>query len=135
MAEVRYLSVLEVEALHAFILEKTGDQPALLRDRSLLESAVMRPRNAAFYSNCDLVEQSALLAVAISQSQAFVDGNKRTAFIVADVFLRCNGLFFSGDPLDLAEQIEACAAHESGEREATERFAEWLRPHVTSPAD
>ena len=49
MPEIRYLTVLDVEALHVFIMEKTGDAPAPLCDRSLLESAVMRPQMAALY--------------------------------------------------------------------------------------
>ena len=75
MPETRYLTALDGEALHVFIMEKTSDAPSLLRDRPLLESAVMRPQMAAYYADADLVEQCALLAVGISQAQAFVDGN------------------------------------------------------------
>src|SRR3972149_4628198 len=109
MPETRYLTALDGEALHVFIMEKTSDAPSLLRDRPLLESAVMRPQMASYYANADLVEQCALLAVGISQAQAFLDGNKRTAFIAADVFMRANGRLFTGDPLEMGRQLEAVA--------------------------
>src|SRR3972149_11366968 len=122
MPETRYLTALDGEALHVFIMEKTSDAPSLLRDRPLLESAVMRPQMAAYYANADLVEQCALLAVGISQAQAFVEGNKRTAFIAADVFLRANGCLFTGDPLEIARQLEAVATRNGSEEAATARF-------------
>lgn len=132
MSEPRYLTTLDVEALHVFIMEKTGSAPSLLRDRSLLESAVMRPQTAAYYGDADLVEQAALLAVGISQAQALVEGNKRTAFMAADVFLRTNGCLFTGDPLEMAYQLEAVATRGGSGDEATARFSDWLREHVTS---
>ena len=130
MTETRYLSALDVEALHAFIMERTGSAPSPLRDRALLESAVMRPQMAAYYEDADLVRQCALLAVGISQAQAFVDGNKRAAFVAADVFLRANGYLFVGEPLEMARQLEAVASRAGSHEEATARFAEWLRGAV-----
>ncbi len=130
MAETRYLSVLDVEALHVFIMEKTGDAPAPLRERALLESAVMRPQMAAHYAGVDLIEQAALLAVGISQAQAFLQGNKRTAFLAADVFLRANGWLFVGDPVEMAEQLAAVATRGGNVDEATARFTAWLRKAV-----
>ncbi|TAK35883.1 MAG: type II toxin-antitoxin system death-on-curing family toxin [Chloroflexota bacterium] len=132
MPETRYLSALDVEALHVFIMEKTGDAPSPLRDRALLESAVIRAQMAAHYASADLVEQCVVLAVGISQAQAFVDGNKRTAFVAADVFLRVNGLLFSGDPLELARQLEAVASRAGSLEEATAGFVGWLRGHISS---
>lgn len=129
--ETIYLTAFDVEALHVFIMERTGNAPAPVRDRSLLESAVMRPQMAAYYANADLIEQCVLLAVGISQARAFVDGNKRTAFIAADVFLRANGCRFTGGSVETAQQLEAVVAHTGSDEDATARFAEWLRDHVT----
>ncbi len=131
MPETRYLTALDVEALHVFIMEKTGDAPSSLRDRRLLESAVMRPQMAAYYANADLMEQCGLLAVGISQAQAFVEGNKRTAFLAADVFLRANGRQYTGDPLETARQLEALANRERNDEDPTTHFIDWLRGHVT----
>jgi death on curing protein len=135
MAGTRYLSVLDVEALHTFIMERTGDPPSSLRDRGLLEAALMRPQIAAHYREADLVEQAAVLAIGISQAQSYIQGNKqgnkRTAFIATDVFLRLNGCIFGGDPLEMARRLEAVATREGNEDEATARLADWLREHVT----
>jgi death-on-curing protein len=99
---------------------ETGQAPAPLRDPGALSSALTRSRTAELYTDADLVRQAALVAVGISQAQAFLDGNKRTAFAACDLFLRWNGLEFSGDPLGLARQLEAVAERtdtlEAGDR-------------------
>ena len=130
MAEIRYLGVLDVEALHVFIMERTGDAPSPVRDRALLESAVMRPRMAAYYTDADLIEQAALLAVGISHAQAFLEGNKRTALLAAEVFLRANGWLFRGDPMEMARQLEEVSTRKGSIDEATARFTDWLRRTV-----
>jgi len=134
MTEIRYLTLADVLALHQAVMERFAAASAPLRDEGALESAVMRARMAAYYKEADIVRQSDLLAVGISQAQAFLDGNKRTAFAVCDVFLRVNGLAFSGDPLELALQFEALAKREASLNKATDRFEQRLRKHV-SPKD
>jgi death-on-curing protein len=86
VSPVRYLSVEDGVALHDDILALLGDPPADLLRPDDLDSALNRCRNAAFYEGIDLVRQAVVLAVAISQAQAFLDGNKRAAFAAADVF-------------------------------------------------
>jgi death-on-curing protein len=85
---------------------------------------------AAHYEQADLLRQATLLAVGISQAQAFLDGNKRTAFAACDVFLRLNGLVFSGDPVEMAKQLETIASRPDDLAEATTRFEHWLRERV-----
>jgi death-on-curing protein len=130
VAEPVYLSLADIIALHALVMERLGLPPAPLRDEGRLESATMRPQMAAHYEQADLIRQSALLAVGISQAQAFVDGNKRTAFAACDVFLRLNKRFFRGDPVELAKQLEAVAARKDDLTEATADFERWLRQRV-----
>jgi death-on-curing protein len=132
MAEIYHLSLADVLALHQVMMERFGLPPAPLREEGLLASAVMRPRMAAYYSNADIITQCALLTVGISQAQAFLDGNKRTAYAACDVFLRSNSLAFSGDPLDLALQLEAVAKRTDSLEKATDRFAQWLRGQVSA---
>jgi death-on-curing protein len=128
---IRYLSLAEVIGLHAGILELTGSPASpLLRPGDLL-SAMERPRNAAFYESADLIRQAVLLGVGISQSQAFLDGNKRVAFAAADVFLRINGFVFLGDSLELAYRLESIAEASHKERDARiDDLESWLRPLV-----
>lgn len=128
--EIRYLSLADVIALHAETMERMGSYPAPLRAEGTLESAVLKPQMAGYYEQADLVRQATLLAVGISQAQAFVDGNKRTAFIAALVFLRVNGHPFNGDRLEFAKQLEAIAERTDSLDAATNRFEEWLRQRV-----
>ncbi len=127
---MHYLSLADILALHELVMLRTGSDPASVRDEGLLESAVMRPQMAAHYEQADIYRQAALLAVGISQAQAFLDGNKRTAFAACDIFLRWNGLLFQGDPLALAQQLEAVAQSENRAKAAA-RFEDWLRTQVT----
>src|ERR1700676_348945 len=130
MEEIRYLSLADVLALHQAMMEKFGVGPAPLREEGLLESAIMRPRMAAYYDEVDIVRQAALLAVGVSQAQAFLDGNKRTAFAACDVFLRLNRIVIVGDPIELALQLEAVAERRDDLEAATNRFEVWLRVHI-----
>src|SRR5438045_2628839 len=130
MAEIRYLTLADVLALHQAIMERFELASAPLRDEGGLESAVMRPRMAAYYRQADIIRQSAVLAVGSSQAQAFLDGNKRLAFAACDVFLRVNGLAFAGDPLELAMQLEAVTERAGNLEEATNQFEEWLRTQI-----
>jgi death-on-curing protein len=120
----------DVIALHRAILLRLRRPPEALRDENALESAVMRPRMAAYYDGADIIRQATLLAIGISQAQAFVDGNKRTAYAALDVFLRLNDLAYAGRPLVLAQQLEAVASRADDLDTATDRFEAWLRDWV-----
>jgi len=101
--------------------------PAPLRDEGRLQAAVMRPQMAAHYEEADIIQQAVLLAVGILQAQAFLDGNKRTAFAACDVFLRINGYLFDGDPIELAQQLEIIAQGSHQLDTVTEQVETWLR--------
>jgi prophage maintenance system killer protein len=106
-AVTRHLSTGDVVALHAYIRNRLGQEAAPLRNVGALESAIMRARMADHYEGADLTRQAALLAIGISQAQAFMDGNKRTAFITAEVFLDLNGLRIAGDPVELSAPVRS----------------------------
>ncbi len=86
-AVVRFLSVEEVETIHAKLIATFGGAEGL-RDRGLLESALYRPQTGYY---ADLVEMAAALFESLLVNHPFVDGNKRIAFFASDVFLRMNG--------------------------------------------
>jgi death on curing protein len=125
-----YLNVEHISAMHDALLARLGAPRAALRDRGLLESAVMRPQMAAHYEDADIVRQAALLAIGISQAQAFLDGNKRSAYAACEVFLDLDGYEITGDPLEMAQQLEAVAERTSTLEDATAGFEAWLRGHV-----
>lgn len=86
-----YLTAGEILEFNREILRRAGQSSALMRDRGLLESAVLRPQNAAYYEGADLIMQAALYMVGIALNHPFLDGNKRTGYIAGMTFLHVNG--------------------------------------------
>jgi death on curing protein len=127
---VRYLSTDDVIELAEVTVRLQGDQPQGLRDRGLLESAVMRAQFLAHYAGVDLIEQAAALATGISRSQAFVDGNKRAAYVATLVFLHRNGYELVGDRLAFAIALTSQADPSLSAEEADRNLAAWLREHT-----
>ena len=130
MKTTQYLSLAEIIAIYESVMRRLGDELKPLRDEGLLESAVMRPQMAAYYEGADIVRQAALLGVGISQAQAFLDGNKRTAYLALNTFLRMNGLTFSSDRLALARQFEQIAERSREPDAVIDVFGAWLRQYV-----
>jgi death-on-curing protein len=130
MKTTQYLSLADIIAIHESAMRRLGDEPKPLRDEGVLESAVMRPQMAAYYQGADIVRQAALLGVGISQAQAFLDGNKRTAYLALNTFLRMNGLTYAGDRLALARQFERFTERSNEPDEAIDAFEAWLRQYV-----
>lgn len=93
-----------------------------MRDIELLEAAVERPRNKNAYGAPSLEELATAYAFGIAKAHAFVDGNKRTAFVTAGTFLRLNGFGVRPDPLDGVRAMEDLASGIMLE----ETFAAWL---------
>jgi death on curing protein len=130
MSDTQYLSLADVIAIHERAMRLLGAAPNPLRGEGLLSSAVMRPQMAAYYEGADIVRQAALLGVGISQTQAFLDANKRTAYLALNTFLRMNGWTNSGDRLALARQFEQFAGRSSDVDAAINAFESWLRERV-----
>lgn len=99
-----------------------------IRDLTLLEAAMERPRNKAAYGEADL--QTLAAAYGIAKAHAFVDGNKRTAFVTAATFLRLNGFGLRPDPLDGVTAMEDLGAGTLSE----DSFAGWLARLMVSVA-
>ncbi len=88
-----------------------------IRDLALLANALMRPQNKAAYGEDDLHRLSAAYAYGIAKAHAFVDGNKRTAFVTAIAFLGANGLRFAAPQADIVRMMEDLARDAVGEGE------------------
>lgn len=134
-AQLRYPSLAEVIAIHEKVMRGLGEPPRPLREEGLLESALTRPQIAAYYEEADIIRQATLLGTGISQAQAFLDGNKRTAFQTLDAFLWVNGWEYVGDPLELARQFERFAERSNEPDEAIDAFEAWLRQYVQPRPD
>ena len=82
-----YLTFADALALHEVLIRRYGGASGL-RDPGALESALFRPQSG-YYD--DVISEAAALMESVAVNHPFVDGNKRIAFAVADVFLRING--------------------------------------------
>lgn len=114
-----------VEAIHDRQLAEHGGG-AGLRDAGLLSSALARPDNLAAYGDPDAADLAAAYAFGIAKNHPFVDGNKRTAWVVARLFLALNGVQLAFSPTDAITTVEALAAGTIGEPEV----AAWLRRRI-----
>lgn len=113
----------EVLAIHEDQIRRYGGAKGV-RDFGLIDAALNRPQ-IGYYT--DLIEEAAALWESLSQNHPFVDGNKRTAFAVTDVFLRMNGYRIDVDPINAYQAI--IALYESGSFNFTQ-LEGWLRCHV-----
>lgn len=91
MSEPIWIDLEVVLAIHDEQLAEHGGQ-AGVRDRDLLESELARPRNQFEYGEASLPRLAAAYAFGISRNHPFLDGNKRTSLVVAELFLELNGL-------------------------------------------
>lgn len=88
-----YVTTADALFFHKQLIERYGGAPGV-RDAGALESALHRPQTG-YYDT--LVHEAAALLESLVQNHPFVDGNKRVAFAVVDVFLRINGHWITAD--------------------------------------
>jgi death-on-curing protein len=123
-----WLSPQLILAIHDEQLAEHGGSTGL-RDAGLLDSALARPLNRASYGEPDIAELAAVYALGIAKNHPFIDGNKRTAFVALEVFLRLNGCRFAAGDAEAVVMTLAMAAGELPDDE----FTAWVRMH-TVPA-
>lgn len=111
-------------------MEKYPEEPSGVRDRGLLESALMRPVHAAAYRDADALEQAATLLWGLVKDHPFVQGNKRTAVTLALFFLERVGYRIEAPQQTVVDIIYAidggCSVGE---------VVEWFRRYTTGPED
>ena len=122
MTEIVWIDLPEVLAIHARQLDEHGGA-AGLRDRKLLESALARPRQPHTYGDADVFELAAAYTAVIINNHPFVDGNKRTGFVVGILFLELNEPALIASEADATRAVLDLAAGEITKDE----FASWLR--------
>lgn len=114
-----------VWAVHEAQLAEHGGS-AGVRDAGLLLSALARPQNLVAYGDPDVADCSAAYGFGIARNHPFIDGNKRTAFVCAELFMELNGHRLVADDADCVNTMLAVAAGEIEEAV----FAAWLRTHL-----
>lgn len=122
--EPRWLDARVALALHDRQLAEHGGPPGV-RDAGALESALARPVNRWSYGEDDPCALAAAYAFGIARNHPFVDGNKRTAWVVARLFLRMNGHGLHFAERDAIATVQGLAAGELSEA----GLADWFRGH------
>jgi death-on-curing protein len=113
------------QAVHDRQLAEHGGADGV-RDQGALESALARPQNLAVYGKPDGAALAAAYAFGIARNHPFIDGNKRTAWVVARLFLAANGITFEFGREEAIETMLALAAGRLSEDE----LAGWFRKRV-----
>ena len=94
MKEQYWLTRDECLALHDMMLSQHGGI-AGVRDENMLESALARPQQIFHYGKPNITELAAAYAAGIIKNHPFLDGNKRTGFVLGVLFLELNGYRFT----------------------------------------
>jgi death-on-curing protein len=128
MTAWRWVDPTVVQAVHEAQLAEHGGLDGV-RDPGLVESALARPRNLAAYGDPDAAALAAAYAFGPARNHGFSDGNKRTAWVVARLFLADNGFVLRFDQADAVKLMESLAA---GTIEET-AVAEWFRSRLLVP--
>ena len=96
----------------------------------MIESALARPVHLAEYGAPDAAGLAAAYASGIVKNHAFIDGNKRTAWVTARLFLADNDVTLEFDPLDAIEAMQDVAAGRMDESD----LADWFRRRIVDRA-
>ncbi|HME27046.1 MAG TPA: type II toxin-antitoxin system death-on-curing family toxin [Acetobacteraceae bacterium] len=125
-----WLSQQIVLAIHDEQLAEHGGA-AGVRDAGLLDSALARPLNRVAYGGPDIAELAALYALGIVRNHPFVDGNKRTGYVMLETFLELNGVLFPASDADAVIAMLKLAAGDISDEE----FTDWVRANLHVPGD
>jgi death on curing protein len=119
-----WLTIFEILAVHEKLLALFGGGTGI-RDINLLKSALDRPLNYAVYEKPDLFELASLYADGIVNNHPFIDGNKRTGFVAAILFLESNDAEFIGAETEAVIMTLGLADKSIGHMQ----YADWLKLH------
>lgn len=111
-----------IDAMHDLQLVEHGGA-AGIRDEGLLDSALAKPRNRHAYGETDIHSLAAAYASGIARNHPYLDGNKRTAFLAAYVFLKINGHHLAASEVAAVQMTVDLASGTIDEA----AFADWLR--------
>lgn len=122
-----WMDYVDALAIHEKMIGQHGGSTGL-RDRGLLESALAKPMHRYFYEKAIVPELAASYAAGVVLNHPFLDGNKRTGFMLAVGFIEINGWRFSADEADAVVQTLALATGDLSEH----KYADWLTQNSTA---
>lgn len=126
MNEPIFLTLDEVHRIHDRSLAEYGGSDGT-RDPGLVESALASAKNAFYYANGDLFDVAAGYAFHLAESQAFVDGNKRTAVTSALIFLALNGVYVKPPTWELYSAMIDVAEKKKGKADLAKIFRQRVK--------
>ena len=127
MSETLWVEREDCLAMHEKLLERFGGLKGI-RDEGLLESALNKPLHLFSYGKPTVFEMAASYAVGIVKNHPFLDGNKRTGFVAAALFIEANGYLFQASEEEAVLETLALAAGETTEAD----YAAWLAKNSIS---
>lgn len=125
MIEWKWIDPKTIQAVHEYQLAEHGGLDGV-RDAGLIESALARSRNLAVYGEPDAADLAAAYAYGLAKNRGFADGNKRTAWVAARLFLADNGYALRADGPEAVRMVEALAAGTMDEP----AVADWFRTRI-----
>ena len=129
MNRIKFITQIQALAIHEQHLSLFGGTTGMI-DEGKLESALYRPVNIINYSpNATLCGLAAALGYGIAINHPFVDGNKRTAFIVMAVFLEINQTRLIASEVDVVNIMLGIATGKTSEK----MLSDWLKENIELP--
>ena len=126
MKQIKFITLVQALAIHEQHLGLFGGTTGII-DEGKLESALYRPVNIANYNpDATICELAAALGYGIAINHPFVDGNKRTAFIVMAVFLEINQIRFIASEVNVVNIMLGIATGTTSEK----MLCDWLKENI-----
>jgi death-on-curing protein len=117
-------SIQEILDIHRRLIKQFGRIDGV-RDYGVLESALVAAENRAYYENASLAICAATYAYHLTQAHAFLDGNKRLAAAVSEIFLEMNGASLQATNEQIVVLFLEIAAGEIERNEVEHFFSQW----------
>jgi death on curing protein len=131
MSEPFWLNESIVRAMQADQLSQHGGSTGI-RDENLLSASLARPRHLFSYDeSANVFDLAAAYGYALAKNHAFIDGNKRIAFVSMATFLELNGYSLAVSEVEVVATMERLATDE----ESQESIAKWLEKNSVSQSD
>jgi death on curing protein len=126
--DFKYLTIHEAVKFHVLYMRKVGETRFGVFDRTLIESALARPKHAAAYENADIIRQAATLCYGLIKSHPWEGGNKRTATFLTNLFLKRNRLRLESTTHEIVEMVISVES----DKWKVDEIEAWFRSRVSN---
>jgi len=120
-----FLYKTEVIDIHERLIEEFGGINGL-RDEGALESTLASVENRAYYENADILMCAATYAYHLTQAHAFIDGNKRIAAAISEIFLDINSIRLNATNDQIIDLFLSIASGEKSRNDVEQIFLQWV---------